>query len=50
MVIGSGVGHGISAEMLTQAGLNVLIVEEGPLKKSTDLRQNEAEAWVVPRW
>lgn len=46
VVIGSGAGGGITAEMLTQAGLKVLIVEEGPLKTSTDFRQNEAEAYA----
>jgi len=45
-IIGSGAGGGITAEMLTQAGLKVLIVEEGPLKTSTDFRQNEAEAYA----
>lgn len=47
VVIGSGAGGGITAEMLTQAGLDVLIVEEGPLKTSTDFRQNEAEAYAT---
>lgn len=46
VIIGSGAGGGITAEMLTQAGLKVLIVEEGPLKTSTDFRQNEAEAYA----
>jgi len=47
VIIGSGAGGGITAEMLTQAGLRVLIVEEGPLKTSTDFRQNEAEAYAT---
>jgi choline dehydrogenase-like flavoprotein len=47
VVIGSGAGGGITAELLTQAGLKVLIVEEGPLKTSTDFRQNEAEAYAT---
>ncbi len=47
VVIGSGAGGGITAEVLTQAGLKVLIVEEGPLKTSTDFRQNEAEAYAT---
>lgn len=46
VVIGSGAGGGITAEVLTQAGLKVLIVEEGPLKTSTDFNQNEAEAYA----
>jgi len=47
LVIGSGAGGGITAEILTQAGLKVLIIEEGPLKTSTDFRQNEAEAYAA---
>ena len=44
-IIGSGAGAGITAEMLTKAGLNVVIVEEGPLKSSSDFNQKEAEAY-----
>ena len=46
-IIGSGAGGGVTAELLTQAGLKVLIIEEGPLKTSQDFRQNEAEAYVT---
>jgi choline dehydrogenase-like flavoprotein len=44
-IVGSGAGAGITAELLTQAGLQVVIVEEGPLKSSTDFHQREAEAY-----
>lgn len=44
-IIGSGAGAGITAELLTMAGLNVVIVEEGPLKSSSDFNQLEAEAY-----
>ncbi len=44
-IVGSGAGAGITAEMLTAAGLDVVIVEEGPLKSSSDFRQLEAEAY-----
>ena len=44
-IIGSGAGAGITAELLTKAGLNVIIVEEGPLKSSSDFNQKEAEAY-----
>jgi choline dehydrogenase-like flavoprotein len=44
-IVGSGAGAGISAELLTQAGLDVVIVEEGPLKSSTDFHQRESEAY-----
>lgn len=44
-IIGSGAGAGITAELLTRAGLQVVIVEEGPLKSSADFNQKEAEAY-----
>lgn len=45
-IVGSGAGAGITAELLTQAGLSVVIVEEGPLKSSSDFqRQLEGEAY-----
>ena len=44
-IIGSGAGAGITAELLTKAGLSVVIVEEGPLKSSSDFNQKESEAY-----
>ncbi len=44
-IIGSGAGAGITAELLTQAGLDVVIIEEGPLRSSSDFHQHEAEAY-----
>jgi len=44
-IIGSGAGAGITAELLTQAGLDVVIVEEGPLRSSSDFHQRESEAY-----
>jgi choline dehydrogenase-like flavoprotein len=44
-IIGSGAGAGITAELLARAGLQVLIIEEGPLRSSTDFNQLEAEAY-----
>lgn len=44
-IIGSGAGAGITAELLTKAGLQVVIVEEGPLKSSSDFRQRESDAY-----
>ncbi len=44
-IVGSGAGAGITAELLSQAGLDVVIVEEGPLKTSSDFRQLESEAY-----
>lgn len=45
VIVGSGAGGGTSAEILSAAGLKVLIVEEGPLKTSTDFRMQESEAY-----
>jgi len=45
VVIGSGAGGGVSAEILAQAGLRVAIVEEGPLRSSSDFRMQEREAY-----
>src|SRR5438477_8026526 len=44
-IVGSGAGAGITADLLTQAGLRVVIVEEGPLRSSSDFHQQEAEAY-----
>lgn len=45
VIIGTGAGAGISAELLTGAGLSVVLVEEGPLRSSSDFRQIESEAY-----
>jgi choline dehydrogenase-like flavoprotein len=44
-IVGSGAGAGITAELLSAAGLNLVLVEEGPLKSSRDFRQLESEAY-----
>lgn len=44
-IVGSGAGAGITAELMTAAGLSVVIVEEGPLKSSSDFRQLESDAY-----
>jgi len=44
-IVGSGAGAGITAELLTRAGLSVVIVEEGPLRSSSDFKQLEADAY-----
>ena len=44
-IIGSGAGAGITAELLAKAGLQVVLIEEGPLKSSTDFNQKESEAY-----
>ena len=45
VVIGSGAGGGVTAEILAQAGLKVAIVEEGPLAGSSEFRMREREAY-----
>jgi len=44
-IVGSGAGAGITAELLSAAGLSVVIVEEGPLRSSADFNQLESEAY-----
>ena len=45
MIIGSGAGGGVTAEILALAGLKVVIVEEGALKSSKDFKMREADAY-----
>ncbi|HEY0063327.1 MAG TPA: GMC family oxidoreductase [Telluria sp.] len=45
VIIGSGAGGGVSAEILSRSGLKLLIVEEGALKSSKDFKMREAEAY-----
>jgi choline dehydrogenase-like flavoprotein len=44
-IVGTGAGAGITAELLARAGLKVVMVEEGPLRSSSDFRQHEAQAY-----
>jgi choline dehydrogenase-like flavoprotein len=45
VIVGSGAGGGVSAEILALSGLKVIIVEEGALKSSSDFRMRESEAY-----
>ena len=45
VIIGSGAGGGVTAEILAKSGLNVIIVEEGALKSSKDFKMREADAY-----
>jgi choline dehydrogenase-like flavoprotein len=45
VIVGSGAGGGVCAEILARAGLRVVLVEEGPLKTGADFRMREAEAY-----
>ncbi|TFW25817.1 GMC family oxidoreductase [Duganella callida] len=45
VIVGSGAGGGVSAEILALSGLKVVIVEEGALRSSKDFKMREAEAY-----
>lgn len=45
VIIGTGAGGGVTAEMLAASGLKVVLVEEGPLKSSSDFNMKESEAY-----
>jgi choline dehydrogenase-like flavoprotein len=45
VIIGSGAGGGVTAEILALAGLSIVIVEEGALKSSRDFKMREADAY-----
>ena len=42
---GSGAGAGITAKLVTKAGLQVVMIEEGPLKIISDFNEKESEAY-----
>ncbi|WP_211829956.1 GMC family oxidoreductase [Kistimonas asteriae] len=44
-IIGTGAGGGVTAEILSQAGLKVLLIEAGPLKSSNDFNMDESRAY-----
>lgn len=46
VIVGSGAGGGVTAEILVLSGLKVIIVEEGALKSSTDFKMREADAYA----
>ena len=45
VVMGSGAGGGVTAELLARAGFAVVILEEGPLASSSDFHMREREAY-----
>jgi choline dehydrogenase-like flavoprotein len=45
VIVGSGAGGGVTAEILALSGLRVIIVEEGALKSSKDFKMRESEAY-----
>jgi choline dehydrogenase-like flavoprotein len=44
-IVGTGAGGGTAAEILAAAGLSVLMIEEGPLRSSSDFHMREREAY-----
>jgi choline dehydrogenase-like flavoprotein len=44
-IVGTGAGGSVTAEILALAGLKVILIEEGPLKSSTDFKMREAQAY-----
>jgi choline dehydrogenase-like flavoprotein len=44
-IVGTGAGGGMAAEILAEAGLRVLMIEEGPLRTSHDFRMRESDAY-----
>ena len=46
VIVDSGAGGGIAAEILSRSGLKVIIVEEGPLKTSKHFKMLEKEAYA----
>lgn len=45
VIVGTGAGGGMTAEALAQAGLRVVMIEEGPLKTSKDFKLREGDAY-----
>lgn len=45
VIIGTGAGGGVSAEIFAAAGYRVLMIEEGPLKSARDFKMHEKEAY-----
>src|ERR1019366_7297627 len=45
VIVGTGAGGGTAAEILSDAGLSVVLVEEGPLATSADFHMLEAAAY-----
>lgn len=45
VIVGTGAGGGTAAEILTQAGLDVVLIEEGPLRTTKEFRLDERAAY-----
>src|SRR5690606_19497649 len=47
VIVGTGAGGGTTAEILSQAGLKVIMVEEGPLPTLQDFKMDELTAYPM---
>ncbi|MCB1966981.1 MAG: GMC family oxidoreductase N-terminal domain-containing protein, partial [Candidatus Accumulibacter sp.] len=45
VIVGTGAGGGVSADLLSATGLRVVLIEEGPLRSSSDFRMLESDAY-----
>ncbi len=45
VIVGTGAGGGTAAEAFAEAGLRVVLIEEGPLRSSSDFRMRESDAY-----
>ena len=45
VIVGTGAGGGTAAEILAKAGLRVVMIEEGPLRSSSDFHMLESQAY-----
>jgi len=45
VIVGTGAGGGTAAEILAKSGLRVVMIEEGPLRSSSDFHMLEAQAY-----
>jgi choline dehydrogenase-like flavoprotein len=44
-IVGTGAGGAMAADVLSAAGLHVVLIEEGPLRSSSDFRMRESDAY-----
>jgi choline dehydrogenase-like flavoprotein len=45
VIVGTGAGGGVTADLLSASGLRVVLVEEGPLRSSSDFKMLESDAY-----
>ncbi|NNM52565.1 MAG: FAD-binding protein [Pseudomonadales bacterium] len=45
VIVGTGAGGGVTAEILATAGLSVVLIEEGPLRTSNQFNMDEKQAY-----